>query len=150
MIGIKFEKVIKSLVLIMPKISGYVKTFKVREGNYKLMCFRKNNEKLFEKYKAIWPKAEDLKIFQLNALPFYDNRFVKNKLRSYGDKVYTNFCGLNVPDDDIECESWTVISINFLLVFHDKYYLQVHLDNYVYKIINKQMTDYLDEHVFED
>ena len=28
LIGIKFDKAIKPLVLIMPKISGYVKTFK--------------------------------------------------------------------------------------------------------------------------
>ena len=29
MIGIKFDKAIRPLVLIMPKMSGYVKTFKV-------------------------------------------------------------------------------------------------------------------------
>ena len=26
-------------------------------------------------------------------------------------KVYTNFCGVNLPEDDIEHESFTVISI---------------------------------------
>ena len=31
-----------------------------------------------------------------------------------------------------------------------KYYLQAYLDNCAYKIANKQMTDYLDEHLFED
>ena len=29
------------------------------------------------------------------------------------DKVYTNFRGLNVPEDDLECESFTVISMHF-------------------------------------
>ena len=66
------------------------------------------------------------------------------------DNVYANFCGLNVPEDDIECESFTVISIDSLLVYENKYYLQVYLDNCAYKIVNKQMTDYLDEKVFED
>ena len=42
------------------------------------------------------------------------------------------FCGLNVPEDDIECESFTVISINSLLVYENKYYLQVYLDNCAY------------------
>ena len=32
-------------------------------------------------------------------------------MRTYGDKVYTNFRSLNVLEDDIECESFTVISI---------------------------------------
>ena len=31
------------------------------------------------------------------------------------DKVYTNFRGLNVPEDDLECESFTVISMHFFL-----------------------------------
>ena len=72
------------------------------------------------------------------------------EIRTYGHKVYTNFLSLNVPEDDIECESFTVISIDFLLLFGNKSYLQVYLDNCAYKIVNKQMTDYLDESLFED
>ena len=37
------------------------------------------------------------------------------KTRIYVGKVYTNFCGLNVPEDDIKYQSFTVISIDFLL-----------------------------------
>ena len=55
-----------------------------------------------------------------------------------------------MSEDDIECKSFRVISIDSLLVYDNKYYLQVHLDNCVYKIVNKQMTDYLDENLFED
>ena len=33
LIGIKFDKAIRPLVLIMPKMSGYVKTFNVKEGS---------------------------------------------------------------------------------------------------------------------
>ena len=40
----------------------------------------------------------------------------KNNTRKYDDKFYTNFRGLNVPGDDIECESFTIISFDFLLV----------------------------------
>ena len=53
-------KDIRPLVFIMPKMSGYVKTFKVEDKNNKLMSFRWD-EKLLEKYKAIWTKIEDLK-----------------------------------------------------------------------------------------
>ena len=126
-------------------MSGYVKTFKVKEGNNKLMSFRIDDEKLLEKYKAIRIKIEDLKNIKLNALPVHDDRYIKTKIRTFGDKVYTNFRGLNVPEDDKECEYFTVISIDFLLVYDTKYYLQVYLDNCTYTIVNKQMTDYLDE-----
>ena len=57
---------------------------------------------------------------------------------------------LNLPENDIECESFTVISIDSLLVYNEKYYIQVFLDSCAYKIENKQMTDYLDENRFED
>ena len=51
------DKTIRPLVLIMPKMSGYVKTLKVKEGN-KLMYFRIYDEKLLEKYEAICSKIE--------------------------------------------------------------------------------------------
>ena len=46
--------VIRASVLILPKMGGYVKTFKVNDGNKdknnKLMSFRINDERLLEKY----------------------------------------------------------------------------------------------------
>ena len=83
------------------------------------------------------------------ALPVCDDRYIKTTVRKYGDKVYTRFCGLNVPEDDIGCESFIVISIDSLLIYNNKYYLQLYLDNCTGKIANKQMTDYLDENLFE-
>ena len=82
-------------------------------------------------------KIEDLKNIELNALPAYDDKCIKTKIRTYGDKVYTNFWGLNVSQDDIEFESFTVISIRSLLVYENKYYLQVYLGNCTYKIAKK-------------
>ena len=43
----------------------------------------------------------------------------------YGDKFYTNFRGLNVPEDDPDFESFTIASIIFLLFYENKHYLQV-------------------------
>ena len=113
-------KTIKPLVLIMPKMSGYVKTFKVKEGNNKLMPFHIDDEKLLIKYKATWTKTEDLENIKLKDLPVYDDRYMKIKVRTFGDKVYTNFHGLNVPEDDTECESFSVISIDSLLIYNKK------------------------------
>ena len=77
------EKAIRALVLIMPKISGYAKTFRVKDGdkgkNNKSMSFRTYDEKLLEKCKAIWTKIENLKNIELNASPVYDIRYIKPK-----------------------------------------------------------------------
>ena len=109
-------------------MTGYLKTFKVKEGDNKLMSFC---------IKTIWTKIEDLKNIELNVLPVYDDRYVKTKIRKCSDKVYTNFHALNVPKDGMECESFTVISTDSLLAYDEKYYLQVFLNNCAYKIVDK-------------
>ena len=67
-------------------MSEYVKTFKVKDGDKdksnKLMSFHIDDEKLLEKYKVIWTNTE------LNALPVFDDRYIKTKIRTYGSKVY--------------------------------------------------------------
>ena len=81
--------------MIIPKISGYIKTFKVKEvdkdKSNKLMFFCIDNEKLLEKYKTILTKVENLKNIELHALPVYNDRYIKIKIKPYNDKVYTNF-----------------------------------------------------------
>ena len=105
--------------------------------------------KWLERYKTTWTKTEDLNNIELNALPVYDDRYIKAKTRAFGSKVYTNFCGLNVPEDGAECEIFTTVSTDFLLVSENKYYLQVYLDNCAYKIENTEVVHYLDYNLFE-
>ena len=63
----------------MLNMSGYDKTFKVKEVENKLMSVHIDQEKFFEKYKAIWTKIEKLKNIKSNALPVYDDRYIKNQ-----------------------------------------------------------------------
>ena len=63
------------------------------------MSFRIDDEKLLKRYYIIWTIIKDLKYIELNALSVYGDRYIKSKIRAYGDKVYTNFRGLNVPED---------------------------------------------------
>ena len=49
----------------------------------------------------------------------------------------------------VECESITIISINYLPVSENKYYSKVQLENYAYIIGNTEMADYLDDNLFE-
>ena len=54
-----------------------------------------------------------------------------------------------MAEDETECESFTAISIDSLLVYENKYYLQVYLNNCAYKIADKQMVDDLSDKVFK-
>ena len=63
------DKAMRPLVLTMPKMSGYVKKFKVKDKNNKNKKNNIDDEKLLEKHKAIWTKIEDLKNININGLP---------------------------------------------------------------------------------
>ena len=114
----------------MPKTSGYVKIFKVEEKDNRLMSFRIDDELFGIKLKT----QKDIK---LNALTVYHDRYITTKIRKYRGKVNSNFRGLNVTEGDMECESFTFIFIDFLLVYKNKYYLQAYLDHCVYKIVRQ-------------
>ena len=83
MIG-SLDNAIRPLVLKVSKMGGYVETFKMKDGdkdkNNKLISFCIDDEKMLEKYRAIWTKIEDIKNIELNALPFYDDRYIKTKI----------------------------------------------------------------------
>ena len=91
----------------------YVKTSK--DKNNKLISLRVDDDKLLEKYKTILTKIEDyIENVELNTLPVYDNRYIKTKIKTCCDKINTNFSGLNVSEDGVECESFTF----FLLILY--------------------------------
>ena len=82
-------------------MSAEVGIFKDEDGdnlknkNNELMRFCIDDEKLLKKYSIIYNKIEVMKNIELNAL-LYDNKYIKTKTRTYGDKIYSNFRGLSV------------------------------------------------------
>ena len=92
---------IKQQYLILPKLSGYVKIFKVKDKNDKLMFFR-IMMKIFQKnIKLRFGKNVNLKNIELNALPVYDDRYIKTKTRAYGIKfilTFVNYDKLNITN----------------------------------------------------
>ena len=36
----------------------------------------------------------------MNSLSVHDDRYITTKIKKYGDKIYTNFRGLNMQEDD--------------------------------------------------
>ena len=70
-----------------------------------------------KKYKTIW--TEDLRNIELNALPVYDDSYI----------VVTNINFILIFNtitilSGVECES--IISIDYLLVYENKYNLQIY------------------------
>ena len=111
------------MVLILPKMRRYVRTFTDKDNDKdnkmsgsvetfkdnKLTSFHIDDDNLLEKYRTIWTKIKDLQNAELNALIVDDERYIQNKIKTYVDKIYTNFHGLDVSKDDIECKCFKLI-----------------------------------------
>ena len=137
----------KPLLIIFDKIDGFIRisdgTISDGSEKYDTIYYRirylvslKSSMTYIFSYFSARIKVPSLNYLRLEiyALPVYDDRCMKTKIRTKSDKFYTNFHGLNVPKVDIECKVFTVISIDFLLVYKNKYYLQVYLEICGYKI----------------
>ena len=80
---------------------------------------------------------------------FFIYLYAKIKIKVYDDKFNTISWDLHVPEIRVIGELFTVFSIDSLLVYEKKHYLEVYLDNCAYKIVNTEMIDYLDGKSFK-
>ena len=91
------DKIIRPLVLVLPKMWGYLKKFKdksknKKENNKLSLCI--NDNKPLEKYNTNCTKIKDLTNIELDSFPAYYDKYIEAKVGTYANKVYTNFCGL--------------------------------------------------------
>ena len=73
---------------------GYVKHFDSNK-----MSFKVSDNKLLKKYKKTWEKVGNLLNIEFDSEPVYGDvdKYIKTKIKTYGDKVNTNFQGQKVP-----------------------------------------------------
>ena len=78
---------------------GCVKHF----DSNKTMLLKASDKKLLKKYTTIWERGISLMNIKFDSKPVYgDNgKYIKAKIRSYGDKVNTNFQGKKVPNKNL-------------------------------------------------
>ena len=73
---------------------GYAKHF----DSNKAMSFKASDNKLLKKYNKIWGKISNLLNIEFDSQPVYGDgdKYIKTKLKMYGDRVNTNFQGKKV------------------------------------------------------
>ena len=134
-------------------MNRYGKMFKDKNGdkneNNKLMYLHIDDDKLLEKYKTNSIKIKDLKDIELDNLPAQNDKYINTKIRTHDDKVYTILKDQMCQEMEQNVVSFTVPSIDSLLVYDRRYYLQVYSNNCAYKIIDEQKIDYLEGNPFE-
>ena len=111
---------IKPICIRFPQMIGYVKHF---DAN-KVMPFKVTDKKLLNKYNKIWEKVEELFNVKFESKPIYgeDDKYIKAKIKSYQDKVNTNFQGKEIPKENSSHKSLSIITLESIIKVNRKYH----------------------------
>ena len=100
----------------------YVKHF----DSNKTMSFKVNVNRLLKKYTKIWGKGSILMNTEFYSELVYGNneKYIKEKVKSYGDKVNTHFQGKKIPKKNVSYNCLSLVMLDSFIRVNKKYYPQ--------------------------
>ena len=92
---------------------GYLKCF----DSNNTMSFKVTKNKLLKKYTKIWEKIRNLMNIEFDNEPVYgdNNKYIKTKIKLYGDKVNTNFQGKKVSKEHASYKCLSLIMLDSVI-----------------------------------
>ena len=119
-IGYNDNNYIRPLCIKLHQMIFYVKCF----DSNKTMSFKVNDNRLLKKYTKIWEKVSILMNIEFDSEPVYgdNDKYIKAKIKSYGDKVNTNFQGKKVPKENASYKCLSLIMLDSVIRVSKKYY----------------------------
>ena len=138
-IGYKEGEIVKSLCIILPQMTGYIKYF---ENGGKNISFVIKDDDVLDKYNKIWDKIKETLSIKFHSMPVYDEKYIKTTVRQLSGKIKTHFLGDEVPKEN---KLYTCITcITIVTKMEKTNYLQVYLEECKYRIKKTKMTKFLE------
>ena len=124
---------------------GYVKYF---ESN-KTMSFKIIENKLLKTYTKIWKKVSNFMNIKFDSEPVYggNDKYIKTKIRSYGDKVNTNFQSKRIPKEKASYKCLSLIMLDSVIRVNIKYYTQTLLEECKNEIKKSKMENLINDNL---
>ena len=97
-IGYQEDEMIRPLCIILPQTNGYIKYF---ENGGKNMSFLIKNDEVWQKYEDIWEVIKNKQGIKFHSQPFYENKYLKTKVREFNSDIKTNFLGNGLPKENM-------------------------------------------------
>ena len=116
-IGYQKDEIVKSLCIILPQMSGYIKYF---ENGGKNMSFMVKDDNVLDKYNKIWDKIKKNLNIKFHSMPVYDETYIKVKVRELDGKIKTNFLGYGVPKENMHYTSIVCKTIDSVMKMDKK------------------------------
>ena len=130
-IGYQEGDIVKTLCIILPQMSGYIKYF---ENGSKIMSFFVKDDEVWKKYHEIWDVIKNKLSIEFHSEPGYDQKYLKGKVREFDGKIKTNFLGDKVPKENEHYTCIACITIDSVMRMEKKNYSQVYLDECKYRM----------------
>ena len=111
---------------------GYVKHL----DSNKTISFKTSYNKLLKEYTKIWEKVSNLINIKFDSEPVYgdNDKYLKTKIKLYGDKINTNFQGKKIPKENASYKCLSLIMLDSVIKGNQKYYPQTLLEECKYVI----------------
>ena len=137
-LGYNDDDVIKPLCIKLPQMIGYIKHF----DSNKAMLFKVNDNRLLKQYTKIWERV---------SAPVYgdNDKYIKAEIKSYGDKVNTNFQGKKIPKENASYKCLSLIMLDSFIRLSKKYYPQTFLEECKYEIKKTKMENLISDDLDE-
>ena len=97
-IGYQEGQIVKSLCIVLPQISEYIKYF---ENGGKNMSFLIKDDEVWEKYEQIWDVIKNKLGIKFHSEPIYEQKYLKAKVREFDGVIKTNFLGNDMPKENM-------------------------------------------------
>ena len=117
---IRLNTSLNIMMMKLPQMIGYVKHF----DSNKTMSFKVIDNKLLKKYTKIWERVSNLMDKKFDSEPVYsdNNKYIKRKIKSYGDKINTNFQDNEIPKENASYKCLSLIMLESFITANKKYY----------------------------
>ena len=83
----------------------------------------------------MWKTVEKLLKIEFNSKPVYgdDEKYIKTKIKTYGDSIITNFHNKKMPKEKAPCKCLSIIMLDSVIKAKRKYYPQTFLEEGKYE-----------------
>ena len=142
-IGYNDGDVIRSLCIKLPQMVGYVEQF----DSDKTMFFKCSDYKLLKKYTEIWARVSSLINTKFDSEPAYgdNDKYIKTKIKSYEDKINTNFQSKKIPKENASYKCLSLIMLDSVIRANKNYYPQELLEECKYEIKKNKMGNLIND-----
>ena len=142
-IGYNDNDIVRPLCVRLTQMTGYAK----KSGFDLTLSLKISNKKLLKKYDEIWKRIEKLLKIKFDSKPVYgdDEKYIKPKIKTYGDSVITNFhCG-KIPKEKAPCKCLSIIMLDTVIKEKRKYYRQTLLEECKYEQKRIKIENLIDD-----